>query len=194
MAKREAVRVAAPAKGAPRATAGTAKGGSGRPIDLGTRRELFVDDYLIERRRNVELRLQKPVPRNVAIDHDVPWEGNTCCYHTVFQDGKLFRLYFRGSHYDPNSNRIGSQVVCYAESRDGVEWYRPELGLVNSQGSTRNNILWEGIGSHNFAPFRDDSPKCRDGERYKAMGSGQGGLYAFKSPTACTGACCRRSR
>ena len=108
MAKAKAAPATATKKRATRGTRRTAKGSSSGPVDIGTRRELFVDDYLIERRKNVELRLQKPVPRNVAIDHDVPWEGNTCCYHTVFQDGKLFRMYFRGSHYDPTSNSIGS--------------------------------------------------------------------------------------
>ncbi|MFC1526361.1 hypothetical protein ACFL6X_06080 [Candidatus Latescibacterota bacterium] len=151
-------------------------------IELGGRRELFVDDYLIDRMEGVELRLQKPTPRDVAITHDVPWEGNTCCYHTVFQDGRLFRMYFRGSHYDPSTNRIGSQVVCYAESWDGIEWYRPDLGIVNFQGSKANNIVWDGYGSHNFTPFRDLNPSCRPGEEYKALGSHGRALYAFKSP------------
>ena len=175
MAKRKAVSKKKPATGQRAAARAPAV------IDLGARRELLVDDFLIERLQNVELRLQKPVPRNVAIDHDVPWEGNTCCYHTVFQDGKLFRMYFRGSHYDPASNSIGRQVVGYAESRDGIEWVRPELGLVNFQGSTRNNIVWEGVGSHNFTPFRDTNPNCREGEQYKALGGSWGSLHAFKS-------------
>ena len=155
-------------------------------LELGGRRELFVDDYLIEGLRGVELRLQKPVPRNVAIDHDVPWEGNTSAYHTLFQDGKLFRAYYRGSHYDPAGNH--KPVVCYAESRDGIEWYRPELGLVNYQGSTRNNIIWDGPGALDFTPFRDTNPDCREGEEYKALGSPHSNtheeqaLCAFKSP------------
>ena len=155
-------------------------------IELGDRRELFVDDYLIERLSNVELRLQKPVPRNVAIDHDAPWEGNTSGYHTVFRDGNLFRAYYRGSHYEPGGNY--KPVVCYAESRDGIEWYRPELGLINYKGSTRNNIIWDGPGSLNFTPFRDRNPDCREGEEYKALGSPHSdsheeqALLAFKSP------------
>ena len=155
-------------------------------IELGDRRELFVDDYLIERLRGVELRLQKPVPRNLALDHDMPWEGNTSGYHTVFQDGKLFRAYYRGSHYGPSGDY--RPVVCYAESRDGIEWYRPELGLVNYKGSTRNNIIWDGVGSLNFTPFRDRNPDCREGEEYKALGSPSArnheeqALFAFKSP------------
>ncbi len=148
---------------------GKSGGGPAGVIELGSRRELFVDDYLIERLQDVQLRLQKPVPRNVVLDHDVPWEGNTSAYHTVFQDGKLFRAYYRGSHYGPP--RPYRPVVCYAESLDGIEWYRPELGLVNCQGSTRNNIIWDGPGALNFTPFRDTNPDCRDGEQYKALGS-----------------------
>ena len=163
------------------ATSKRSKGKNEKPISLGSRRELFIDDYLIEDLQGVELRLQKPVPRNVAIDHNVPWEGNTCCYHTVFQDGKLFRMYYRGTHYDPGGHSTKRQVVCYAESRDGINWERPDVGLVNYQGSTRNNVIWEGYGSHNFTPFRDPNPKCREGEQYKALGSHGRALYAFKS-------------
>jgi hypothetical protein len=182
MAKSKTAKSTTKRRTASRARAGAAVAGV---IELGERRELFVDDYLIERLRGVERRLQKPVPQNVAIDHDVPWEGNTSAYHTVFQDGRLFRAYYRGSHYAPSGNY--TPVACYAESRDGIEWYRPELGLVNYQGSTRNNIIWDGIGSHNFAPFRDRNPDCREGEEYKALGSARArtpdeqALYAFKS-------------
>ena len=181
MAKRKAKAKAAPKR---RAAAGTTPAGV---IELGDRRELFVDDYLIERLSNVELRLQKPVPRNVAIAHDVPWEGNASAYHTVFQDGRLFRAYYRGSHYDPSGTHY-RRVVCYAESHDGIEWHRPELGLVSYKGSTRNNIIWDGIGSLDFTPFRDTNPDRRRGEEYKALASRSArnheeqALFAFKSP------------
>ncbi len=69
-------------------------------IDIGSRRELLIDEWLIEEMREVELKLQQSVQREVAIVHDAPWEGNICCYHTVFRDGDLFKMYYRGSHYD----------------------------------------------------------------------------------------------
>ena len=31
--------------------------------------------------------------------------------------------------------------VCYAESRDGVHWERPALGLIEYNGSTANNLV-----------------------------------------------------
>ncbi|MEO1997693.1 MAG: hypothetical protein ABGZ17_20720 [Planctomycetaceae bacterium] len=71
----------------------SAAASASEPIDIGGRREPFVDDYLIERFDGAELRLQQPIPREVAIVHDKPWEGNICAYHTVMQDGDLYRLY-----------------------------------------------------------------------------------------------------
>ena len=48
-------------------------------IDIGTRRELLIDDYLIDKIVGARLVLHKPVAREVAIVCDAPWEGNTCC-------------------------------------------------------------------------------------------------------------------
>jgi len=67
--------------------------GAGEPVDLGTRRELFVDGALIERLSGrAELRLHQPAPREVALVTDAPWEGNATNYVTVFQDGSVYRM------------------------------------------------------------------------------------------------------
>jgi len=153
-------------------------------IEIGSRRELLIDDFLIERMDGMELKLQKPIPRQVAIVYDDPWEGNTCCYQTVFRDGDLYRMYYRGSHFDEETETATHpEVVCYAESRDGIHWEKPALGIVEFDGSKENNIVWDGYGSHNFTPFRDANPDCREGEEYKALaGNREEGLRAFKSP------------
>src|SRR5881628_3461326 len=69
-------------------------GGSG-VIDLGSRRELFVDDYLIDRMEGVELRAHQPEARDVVLVCDAPWEGNTSAYYTFFEDGGRYRVYYR---------------------------------------------------------------------------------------------------
>ncbi len=63
-------------------------------IEIGTRRELFVDDFLTDRRDGLELRLQAPGPRAVVLEHDAPWEGSGCGYHTIFRDGEIVRMYY----------------------------------------------------------------------------------------------------
>src|SRR5439155_21891579 len=73
------------------------------------------------------------------------------------------------------------EVTCYAESKDGLRWTKPNLGLFEFAGSKENNIVWDGTGRHNFTPFRDANPKATPDARYKALASTRGGLLAFKS-------------
>jgi len=153
-------------------------------IDIGSRRELFVDDYLIERLEDAQRVLHHPTSREVSLARNQPWEGNVSGYTTVFQDGGIYRMYYRGTHTIYTQGKVTSphrEVVCYAESQDGIHWTRPELGLVEFDGSKKNNIIWDGIGSHNFTPFKDMNPACKPEEKYKALGGGKGGLFAFKS-------------
>ena len=152
-------------------------------IYIGSRLELFVDDYLIERLDGAALTLHHPTPRGVAIEHDMPWEGNVSDYHTMFRDGDIYRMYFAGAHIaDLNAFTSSHKFTCYAESQDGVYWTRPKFSLVEFDGSKETNIIWAGIGRHNFAPFKDANPNCKPAERYKALAGGDGGLVAFTSP------------
>lgn len=150
--------------------------------NIGSRLELFVDDWLIEEMEGARLLLHHPSLREVALVCDKPWEGNTCAYFTVFQDGDIYRMYYRGSHNNLESKKSSPQVTCYAESRDGIHWRKPELGLFEYQGSKKNNIVWTGTGTHNFTPFKDTNPNCKSEAKYKALAGGGGGLVAFGSP------------
>lgn len=157
-------------------------------LDIGSRRELFVDDWLIERLQGGELTMHRPQPRDVVIVCDAPWEGNTSAYYTLFADGDRFRMYYRGSHFDEKAKKATHpEFTCYAESRDGVHWDKPKLGLFEFQGSKDNNIVWAGAETHNFTPFKDTNPTCAADARYKALGGahirwGGKGLRAYQSP------------
>ena len=155
---------------------------SPKVYDIGSRLEPFVDDWLIEKMDGVQLQLHHPTPSEVAIVFDKSWEGNTCTYVIVFQDDDLFRMYYRGSHYDFATKKSLHELTCYAESKDGINWTKPELNLFEFDGSTRNNIVWRGeLECHNFSPFKDSNPCCQPEARYKALGGGQEGLFAFQS-------------
>ena len=113
-------------------------------------------------------------------------EGNTSAYYTIFQDGKKYRMYYRGSHWDTTTKKAAHrEVTCYAESTDGIHWKKPNLGLFAFNGSKKNNIVWDGIGTHCFTPFKDTNPDCSADARYKALSRGRPrakkGLYAFHS-------------
>lgn len=162
------------------------------PLRLGNRPQLFADHYLIGSMSNAILELQRPEPREVVLVTNKPWEGNTCAYYTILQDGDLFRMYYRGSHWDTTTKKSAhAEVVCYAESTDGVHWSKPNLGICEFQGSKQNNIIWNGVGSHNFTPFLDTNPNRPEASRFKALGRGRSlrpddqeskhGLFAFQS-------------
>lgn len=168
---------------------------SGAPWEIGSRRELFVDDALVEKRTGkAELRLHHPVPRDVAITHDAPWEGSATGYHSIFQDGDRYRMYYRGWHLAVEAGKLKSNAhpmfYCYAESRDGIRWTRPELGLHKFQGSKANNIVMVGgpvgamtLDMENAAFFRDANPQAAPDARYKALVHTRkpNGMGAFKS-------------
>jgi len=164
--------------------------GPDSPVSLGTRRELFVDDFLIDRLEGAGFKLHKPEPRDVALVCDRPWEGNTSAYYTIFHDGDRIRAYYRGSHFNEQTRQPAHpEVTCYAESRDGLTFDKPDLGLFEFRGSKQNNIVWTGAGTHNFTPMRDDNPACAPDARYKALAGGsvtvngkpKGCLNALKS-------------
>ena len=153
-------------------------------IEIGSRLELLTDGYLIDRMHGASLILNSPEPQEVSIVYDRPWEGNTSGYETVLRDGGRYRMYYRGSHHEyGDNNDLGYQVTCYAESTDGIHWEKPSLGLVEHKGSKDNNIIWEGVISHNLSPVIDTNPDCSPDAKFKALG-GTGrkhGLYALKS-------------
>lgn len=151
--------------------------------------ELFVDGAVIESLKGgAQLRLHHPTPQEVVLECDRPWEGNTCGYFTVLEDGKRFRMYYRGSNWDNFTKReTHPAVTCMAESTDGIHWQRPNVGRFPFRRSRRNNIVWVGSESHNFGPFVDTSPRCDARSRYKAVGSvpgtgDWGALGALVSP------------
>ena len=168
-----------------------------QPMEIGSRLELLVDDCLIDRLSGVRQVLHHPVPREVAIEHDAPWEGCASAYHSVFRDGDRYRMYYRGEDWDEGKGASDHAVICYAESRDGVHWEKPNLGIVEFRGSKENNILWArggpvafpadiwkswDTGALNFSVFKDTNPACKPDEQYKATGGDPFcGLYGFKS-------------
>jgi hypothetical protein len=153
-------------------------------LDIGTRLEPIVDRHLIDRLDGTELRLQTPRPAERVLAFDKPWEGRYCGYVTVFKDGDRYRMYYRGL---PTAGKDGSEVecTCYAESTDGINWTKPNLGLFESDGNKDNNIILKGMApfSHNFAPFKDTRPNVSPDTLYKAVaGTSETGLMAFASP------------
>lgn len=168
-----------------------------KPIAIGSRRELFVDDFLIDQlTAGARLRLRRPTPREKGLTLDAPNEGTSSGYFSVFRDGDIFRMYYRGSCFSITPEKvqftsIHPHFLCYAESDDGIHWRKPELGLYEYEGSTANNIImasgvYNGVelDAGTVAVFKDGNPEVAPEARYRALFRSKHpmGLMAFTSP------------
>ncbi len=156
------------------------------PLDVGGRRQLFVDRWLIESMARTSLKMHCPVPREVVFRFDAPWEGPESGYVTVMKDEGGYRLYYRGG------GETTQEVSCMAESTDGIHWNRINPGLFEFNGSRNNNIIYRGQRksyweSHNFTPFRDNNPAVLSDQKYKAIGIGRNVLPSGEDVKALVG-------
>jgi hypothetical protein len=146
-------------------------------VDIGSRRELFVDHLLIDKMDGVRLKLHEPRPTPPA--PGTP-SGH---YATVIKDGDLYRRYDRGGSAEYSGDP--RETTRYWESRDGIHWTKPDLGLVEVDGSRDNNVILANTRwfAHNFSPFLDGRPEAAKDERFKALAGVHkgGGLCAFVS-------------
>ncbi len=153
-------------------------------IDLGNRREIFTDNYIIDKLDGLSIRMHTPHDEGPVFSFDKPWEGAFCAYFTIIKDNDTYRLYYRGINKTVDGKR-SDEVTCYAESMDGTNWVKPNLRLYEVNGSLDNNVTLANAPriNHNFTPFLDANPNATPGQRYKAIGgTANGGLFAYASP------------
>jgi len=155
------------------------------PIDVGSRKQLFVDELFFSTSKGVTLKIRSPRKTgDVILKPGHPWERATLNWFNVIQDrGRIdvnakYRMWYEA--YDVDGWPTGDDTsFCYAESRDGTHWTKPHLGLFSYKNSTRNNILFRQIGSaaqgnhsrvHGAGVFVD--PHAPPHARYKAVSQG----------------------
>ncbi|MCA9247422.1 MAG: hypothetical protein KDA42_09915 [Planctomycetales bacterium] len=169
-------------------------------LEIGSRRELFVDRYLIAEMRGAELKLN---PLSPAAPSSQPALAGH--YATVLRDGDTFRQYCRGDkiaglHWrtDGWETYHAAELTLLAESLDGIVWRKPDLGRYEIERYPHGNVVLADkfLVNHNFTPMIDTKPGVDTRQRYKAIGGGSyrqhgatlrlkygdGGLYAFCSP------------
>jgi len=168
-------------------------------LAIGSRRELFVDRFLINSLEGVSLKLHSPQLASPA-QQPRP-QGH---YGTILKDGDRFRMYSRGDKLPGITWKThgieayhDNEITLYSESRDGIHWIEPNLGLYEVERYPHGNVVLadEFLVNHNFTPFIDTCPGVPAEERYKALGGlafqphqkdvrekrGPGGLKAFVS-------------
>lgn len=124
-------------------------------------RELFLDDYRIESIENMQRLVHPGVKTKPMLKPTEPWEGNASyIYGTVLKnepEGTGYRMWYT-SYYD----RV--YYLCYATSADGINWKKPNLGIIEFNGNKNNNICRIGGGTVVYDKDTKDSNR-----RYKLM-------------------------
>ena len=147
-------------------------------------RELFLDDLMVAELRGIKKVLHRPIKysRNPVIrHHQRPWQKfRAQLYGTVLYipEEKIFKMWYLAGARFPDEAAItldgkprvpNFQMLAYAESRDGLNWTLPDLGLVSFNGSRHNNLCRfsrenaEGVGVV-YDPHDPDPAR-----RYKAF-------------------------
>lgn len=141
----------------------------GEFTDIADRRQLFVDQALIDQMDRVSLRLHEPTSGGIAIRLDKPWEGPANFGYVVLRRDGQYLMYYRAMTLRPEDK---SGVLCVATSEDGVTWTKPALGLVEHAGSRNTNIVADETGQGFMpTPWLDTRPGVPQNERIKAIAS-----------------------
>lgn len=148
-------------------------------VDIGSRRELFVDNLLIGKLEGTRLKLH--APQKLQRLPARPF-GH---YATVLADGDKLRLYYRGDKFPGAHWRDGwgkyheGEVTLYAESDDGgIHWKEPNLEIHDVPQMPKGNVVLQVeddtfLVTHNFTPFIDTRQGVPTAQRYKALGGGR---------------------
>ena len=133
--------------------------------EMGGFRQLFADDYRIEsltqagRKLHAGDKVSTPV-----LSPDRPWEKDaTYLYGTVMYDAEegIFKMWYQTFYMRPPK-----AYMLYAISKDGLTWEKPDLGLVEWEGSKQNNIVLEAEIGTVVKDERTTDPQ----RRYKMFG------------------------
>ena len=111
----------------------------------------------------VHLRVQQAKKSEPFLRRERPWEKQSLSSKVVLLDGGRYRMW-----YVAVASAVPSvRSVCYAESENGFDWHRPELGLFEFEGDRANNI----ICSADFFGFQSVfvDPSAPAAARYKSI-------------------------
>jgi hypothetical protein len=149
----------------------------GSPHKLGGNKHLFIDDWLTAEKHNVVLTVNPPERKGLALIADKPWErGGLTSYANVLWDhlAKEYRMY-----YVPIVVQGGQRwCLALASSRDGITWEKPELGVIERDGTKKNNIVIE-MQREGTVIIDPHAPPQR---QYAFLSSDRDGMVLFTSP------------
>lgn len=114
----------------------------------GTFHLFAFDDHAIPFRSNLKLTFETPArhPGNPLVRNGPPGSidsAGLAFYGSIIKVGAKYRMWYRAQsdRVTAAGNVVSGARLAYAESDDGIHWLKPELGLTEFSGNTRNNLL-----------------------------------------------------
>lgn len=142
-------------------------------LNIGDRKQLFIDHRFIDQSEGITLKVNPPVKRQEPVLWaEKPWEAFTFAYHSIIEDKEegIYKMWYTSIDGDQwgEGDKKGKVLVNYALSKDGLHWEKPDLGLVKYDGSTKNNIILDrGFSMKTMSVFKDlHAPRTK---RYKMI-------------------------
>ncbi len=156
---------------------------------------LAIDDRSLRNRENLTLTLNKPNVRKEPVltpergDLSKPDSMASHFYGTVLHDAGKYRMWYYAVSLVPNTEKTKfyQGPVCYAESDDGINWVKPNLGQVEIKGSTDNNVIKLSDEMTQCAAVIIDEDDPDPKRRYKMMYMVLANTWVFRSATSADG-------
>jgi hypothetical protein len=143
---------------------------------MNTGKHLLVDDLIVEDVWNVRRQVVRPAKciDNPLIVADRPWEdkGVGGCYVLFDEQENLFKMWYNVFNYVAWKNEEDhcyTYWICFAESQDGLNWDKPELGIIEYEGSTKNNLIMQGDWWATLGTVLKDNDAEDPARRYKML-------------------------
>ena len=140
---------------------------------LGNDRMLCWDDFAIEKSEDIEIKMHKPTPHDLAIICDAQWDGVHNGYGSVEKVGNKYYFWQRCSTglIKPDNcwGSIFPTVYTVHESLDGKHFKKKWVDKHIFNGKIHNNIFYN-TSQDNLAVCLDENPNCDPNEKFKAFG------------------------
>jgi len=170
---------------------------------VSSHRYLLLDSRIIESTENAKLTVGtvRKDTNNPLFKEDKPWEprfDNPYCSVIYDEEEKIYKCWYSifirsGPTGDfpgeglPSDKRAWVKWregrrdfgVCYATSTDGIRWQKPELGIIEFEGSRKNNIVLRAV--HGVGVIKDLHETDPE-KRYKAIHPHRGHTNVWFSP------------
>jgi len=156
---------------------------TGAPLDVGDRRQVFIDGRFLAATTGIALREHVPVKvGEVLLRPDHPEYTLIGAYVTVLHWRGSYHMWYdaftsiggplstNGTTDNPEKEFPAHRYMCYARSRDGIVWEKPRLNLARAEPHVEPNIVI-GLGCGGYESSIGDNgavevnPQGTDGEQ-----------------------------